>query len=97
MNPPFPPAPVLLKCADKAQLIKEYCLAHNLTTDGVHPLALRYRPHQYRGGWVIPGFGFETSRIISNYVPETAAGDPVLACSWENHRDPRAYHKAAGW
>lgn len=34
-----------------------------------------YTPHQYRGGWMIRGFGYSTERIGA-YVPADQAGIP---------------------
>ena len=37
----------------------------------------KYWPHVYRGGWVIPGFGYSVERIGVN-IPAERAGNPEL-------------------
>ena len=40
-------------------------------------LAYKYVPHLYRGGYVIPGFGYSTERI-GRPIPADRAGNPYL-------------------
>jgi hypothetical protein len=37
---------------------------------------IKYVPVVYKGGYVIPGFGFSTERIFEGYVHPLSAGDP---------------------
>jgi len=42
---------------------------------GVAEAVMKYHPHLYRGGWVIPGFGYSRERI-GVYITAEQAGDP---------------------
>lgn len=38
--------------------------------------AFKYTPHLYRGGYVIPGFGYSTERASSGQINRGSAGNP---------------------
>jgi len=84
----------LKQFTSKSALCRSYCEQHDLKHED--SAGAKYRPHQYRGGWVIPGYGFETSRIGNPVKPENA-GDPELACSWENAGDEGSTITTQGW
>lgn len=68
---------------DKQSLTEAYQIRCEL--DGMEPVIAkmiakdkpRYSPHLYRGGWVIPGFGYSVERI-NRYVAAERAGNPCL-------------------
>ena len=62
-------------CELKQQAIKHYGRKDKNHTDPcifelMAKTAIKYTPHLYNGGWVIPGFGYSTERI-GKFVSET--------------------------
>lgn len=73
----------------KQKLMEAFCSQNEMPVRyaTVECTGAKYRAHQYRGGWVIPNFGYETSRVGTYNVTVENYGDPVLACSWEKAGD----------
>lgn len=73
----------MIECPKKDDLIK--CFIEEMVRQGIDKdLAkilvksnIKYIPHLYKGGWVIPGYGYSVERI-GKYVKKENAGDPSL-------------------
>jgi len=72
---------------DKSESFTE--LVDMLKTAG--ELVIKYVPHLYRGGYVIPGFGWSTERIPYNKAIMTSVckgyGNPLLVGNWKDFHD----------
>jgi hypothetical protein len=75
----------MIKCQNKEELIKKYenflITEHGLEKDIAKIMTTKfnkckYVPHIYRGGWVIPGFGFSIER--KEILKEKESGNPYL-------------------
>lgn len=64
---------------DKA-LQDAYSKAHGEPDNILAEMKSKYLPHIYRGGLVIPGFGYSTQRIENGFVTNENCGDPIAAC-----------------
>jgi hypothetical protein len=69
--------PQMLKAfTSKTDLLNAYSKAHSQPDNILASMKAVYRPHQFRGGWMIPGFGYSTERIGA-YVQAEKAGVPA--------------------
>lgn len=58
---------------------REKCELDGMSQDGakIHAQsAYKYVPHLYRGGYVIPGFGYSTERESQGRIQKGKAGNP---------------------
>lgn len=65
----------MIQFANREQLVVAYLLLN----PALHRQCVeaKYVPHLYRGGFVIPGFGYSVERI-GKWIPADRAGDPEL-------------------
>lgn len=63
--------------ATKEQMIAAFAKANQNLHASFHSAAAKYVPHMYRGGFVIPGFGFSVERI-GRFVGKEDCGNAML-------------------
>lgn len=61
----------------KQEMIADYRSRNPALAESVACSKAKYIPHLYRGGYVIPGFGFSIERI-GVYVAVDNCGEPTL-------------------
>lgn len=58
-------------------LLDSYTKEHKEPDNIVAEMKAVYVPHIYKGGKVIPGFGYSTERIGKGFVTAESAGEPI--------------------
>lgn len=66
---------MLNQFATKESLLNAFSRVFGQPDNILAAMKVVYRPHAYRGGWMIPGFGYSTERI-GVYVAADRAGAP---------------------
>lgn len=59
-----------------AALLDGYSKEHGEPDNIYANMISKYHPHIYKGGKVIPGFGYSTQRIESGHVSNEKCGSP---------------------
>ena len=60
----------------KTALLNAFSKANGQPDNILASIKAVYRPHQFRGGWMIPGFGYSIERV-GVYVAAEKAGVPA--------------------